>query len=145
MDEEKSHRSLTPGFNSLGETDSITETTTKPPTESLETSSDTTKFEPIHPAPQTTSTSRRCPSIETISTIRRERTNNGWGVDDLEENSIGGGGAVAPYNQPDQPFEHDPYEVGWDGGDSDPLCPRSMPTWRKWLIIGITSVGSFCV
>ncbi|KXX76852.1 putative drug/proton antiporter YHK8 [Madurella mycetomatis] len=147
MDEEKSHRSLSLGLNSLErETDSITETTTKSPTESSETSSDTTKFEPIHPAPQTTSTtSRRRPSIETISTIRRERTNNGWGVDDLEEISISGGGTVAPYNQPDQPFERDPYEVGWDGGDSDPLCPRSMPTWRKWLIIGITSVGSFCV
>lgn len=81
-------------------------------------------------------------SVDTINTLRRERSNNGWGVDDLEEDDAGG--CIAPYNHPN-PEARDPFEVGWDGGDSDPLCPRSLPTWRKWLIIAITSVGSFCV
>ncbi|CCC12970.1 unnamed protein product [Sordaria macrospora k-hell] len=37
------------------------------------------------------------------------------------------------------------FEVGWEGGDSDPLNPRSLATWRKWIIIGVLSVGSFAV
>lgn len=41
--------------------------------------------------------------------------------------------------------EKDPYEVTWDGGDADPLCPRSMGTARKWLIVFITCFGSACV
>jgi len=91
-------------------------------------------------------------SLETLSTLRRERSNNGFGVDDIEQGADGA--VVAPYNHPNPSSagaiggaspERDPYEVGWDGGDADPMCPRSMPTWRKWLIVGITSVGSFCV
>ena len=107
-------------------------------------------FEPIRPAGTTTrpgSAARRL-SKETISTLRRERSNNGWGVDDIEEGTGNDAGSViAPYHHPnpDPAAPHDPFEVGWDGGDSDELCPRSMPTWRKWVIIGITSVGSFCV
>ncbi|KAL2017168.1 hypothetical protein VTK56DRAFT_2537 [Thermocarpiscus australiensis] len=108
------------------------------------TSSEEPGFEPIHPAP-----AARRPSIDTLSTLRRERSTNGWGVDDLNEAEGGGGGgrrgsAAAPDDQAG-PDARDPFEVGWDGGDSDPLCPRSMPTWRKWLIIGITSTGSFSV
>lgn len=41
--------------------------------------------------------------------------------------------------------EKDPYEVAWDGGDADPMCPRSMATWRKWLIVFITCFGSSAV
>ncbi len=89
-------------------------------------------------------------SIETLSTLRRERSNNGWGVDNIEEDAAGAGGVVAPYNHPASAAAAadavaDPFEVGWEGGDADPLCPRAMPGWRKWLIVGITSVGSFCV
>ncbi|KAK4111287.1 MFS general substrate transporter [Canariomyces notabilis] len=84
-------------------------------------------------------------STETLSTLRRERSNNGWGVDDIDETPSRPGSIIAPYNHPSQAGEHDEFEVGWEGGDSDPLCPRSMPTWRKWVIIVITSIGSFCV
>jgi hypothetical protein len=103
----------------------------------LEKVSTETGFEPIRAGPD-----RRRLSYETASSLRRERSNNGWGVDDVEEDAAGG--EVAPYNHPSAE-DHDPYEVGWDGGDSDPLCPRSFPAWRKWLIICITSIGSFCV
>ncbi|EPE03904.1 fluconazole resistance protein 1 [Ophiostoma piceae UAMH 11346] len=41
--------------------------------------------------------------------------------------------------------EKDPFEVAWDGGDADPLCPRSMSTARKWLIVFVTCFGSSCV
>ncbi|KAG6178292.1 hypothetical protein E4U36_006538 [Claviceps purpurea] len=39
----------------------------------------------------------------------------------------------------------DPFEVGWDGGDADPLCPRSFSSKRKWLITLIVSHVSLCV
>ena len=102
-------------------------------------SEETAGFEPIRPSQK----NRRL-SIDTISTLRRERSNNGWGVDNLEEGKVGGS-IIAPYNLPNPDAPHDPFEVGWDNGDDDELCPRSMPTWRKWVIVGITSVGSFCV
>ncbi len=38
-----------------------------------------------------------------------------------------------------------PFEVGWDDGDADPLNPRSMSPFRKWLIVFLTCSGSFCV
>ena len=100
-------------------------------------------FAPLRPPP-----SQRRLSLETISTLRRERSNNGWGCDDLEEDAAGAGGVIAPYNHPaaaGSGVEVDPYEVGWEGGDADPLNPRGLPVWRKWVIVGITSVGSFCV
>lgn len=40
----------------------------------------------------------------------------------------------------------DPFEVTWnEGAESDPMCPRSMSTTRKWIITFIVSFGSFCV
>jgi hypothetical protein len=116
----------------------LTKTHTGPSTEKSETSS-ATRFEPI----KAVSHHRR--STETLSTLRRERSNNGWGVDDIDETPSRPGSIIAPYNHPSQAGEHDEFEVGWEGGDSDPLSPRSMPTWRKWVIIVITSIGSFCV
>ncbi len=41
--------------------------------------------------------------------------------------------------------QQDPFEVGWENGDHDPLCPRSMGVARKWLIVFITCFGSLCV
>lgn len=101
------------------------------PQDQEKTTGSDTDFEPIR--------GQRRLSADTIRTLRRERSNNGWGVDDIEAGDAG------ESTSPDNREVPDPFEVGWDGGDSDPLCPRSMPTWRKWLIIGITSIGSFCV
>ncbi|KAK2929929.1 Major facilitator superfamily [Fusarium oxysporum f. sp. vasinfectum] len=51
-----------------------------------------------------------------------------------------------PHNEPsDDEVEKDPFEVGWDGGDNDSLCPRSFHKMKKWLIIIIVSSGSLCV
>ncbi|KAF5616984.1 multidrug resistance [Fusarium sp. NRRL 52700] len=51
-----------------------------------------------------------------------------------------------PHSEPsDDEVEKDPFEVGWDGGDNDSLCPRSFHRVKKWLIIIIVSSGSLCV
>ncbi|KAG7412588.1 Efflux pump atB [Fusarium oxysporum f. sp. rapae] len=51
-----------------------------------------------------------------------------------------------PHNEPsDDEVEKDPFEVGWDGGDNDSLCPRSFHKMKKWLIVIIVSSGSLCV
>ncbi|CAK7201111.1 hypothetical protein SEUCBS139899_003813 [Sporothrix eucalyptigena] len=50
-----------------------------------------------------------------------------------------------PSAEPSPVPAKDPFEVTWDGGDADPLCPRSMATARKWLIVFITCFGSACV
>ncbi|KAK3384507.1 putative multidrug protein [Lasiosphaeria ovina] len=111
-------------------------------------------FEPINAAPLS-----RKPSWETTAgnSLSRERSNNGWGVDDLDvdgldEEEAGGNAqsssaaaAAATSSKPAAEGGADPFEVGWEGGDNDPANPRSMPTWRKWTIIGVTSFGSFCV
>lgn len=42
------------------------------------------------------------------------------------------------------PKEGKDFEVQFDG-DSDPMNPKSMPTWRKWLAVLIGSGCSLCV
>ncbi|KAI4747425.1 MFS general substrate transporter [Aureobasidium sp. EXF-12298] len=37
------------------------------------------------------------------------------------------------------------FEVTWDGGDDDPMNPRSMAYARKWIIVIIVSASSLCV
>ncbi|RYP12107.1 hypothetical protein DL765_007476 [Monosporascus sp. GIB2] len=41
-------------------------------------------------------------------------------------------------------LEKDAFEVSWDG-DDDPMCPRSLPLFRKWTMVVIVGMGSFCV
>ncbi|KAG7286124.1 hypothetical protein NEMBOFW57_008427 [Staphylotrichum longicolle] len=61
-------------------------------------------FEPIRAAPGTAndnnnvSSARRRLSVDTVSTLRRERSNNGWGVDDIEDSAADADAVVAPYN-----------------------------------------------
>ena len=37
------------------------------------------------------------------------------------------------------------FVVTWEGGDSDPMNPRSMSKLRRWLIVLIVSSSSLCV
>ncbi|KAK4212144.1 major facilitator superfamily domain-containing protein [Rhypophila decipiens] len=37
------------------------------------------------------------------------------------------------------------YEVQWEGGDADPLNPRSFSTFRKWVIYNIVCSSALCV
>jgi hypothetical protein len=77
-----------------------------------------------------------------LRSMTRVRSNNGYGCDDTEDSSqedeigdVEAGGQV----------EKDPFEVHWDGGDSDPMNPRSRSMGRKWLVVLIVSASSLCV
>jgi len=83
--------------------------------------------------------------------LARIRSQNGYSVDDrdmddgdetqVEEHA----GGDARGDTLSLSREKDPYEVGWEGGDADPLCPRSFSHKRKWLIAIIVSHVSLCV
>ncbi|EPE25398.1 MFS general substrate transporter [Glarea lozoyensis ATCC 20868] len=82
--------------------------------------------------------SRRSTSLKSL---HQTRSHNGYGCDDhdneadtAEQNMENGG-----------PAEKDPFEVHWDGGESDPMNPRSMSAARKWLVVLIVSASSLCV
>ena len=97
-------------------------------------------FAPINDPSQTRSRNNslaRAPS--SLRAISRTRSNNGYGcdADDSEES----GGDVETGTQ----AEKDPYEVRWDGGDNDPMNPRSMAFARKWVVVIIVSASSLCV
>jgi hypothetical protein len=79
-----------------------------------------------------------------IRSLSRIRSNNGYGCDEGDESTEeeGSGGDVEAGRVP---VEKDPYEVRWEGGDSDPLNPRSMTMARKWLVVIIVSLSSLCV
>ncbi|KAJ4861637.1 major facilitator superfamily domain-containing protein [Trichoderma breve] len=68
--------------------------------------------------------------------LDRTRSQNGYGVSDEQR-----GDKALEAGQP----QTDPYEVGWDDGDNDPLCPRSFNKARKWLIVLICACGSLTV
>jgi hypothetical protein len=72
-----------------------------------------------------------------LRSISRIRSNNGYGCDEEDESSedVEAAGVV----------EKDPFEVHWDGGDSDPLNPRSFGNGRKWVVVVIVSMSSLCV
>lgn len=42
-------------------------------------------------------------------------------------------------------LDEDPHLVRWEGGDADPMNPRSMTTLRRWCIVLIVSASSLCV
>ncbi len=49
-----------------------------------------------------------------------------------------------PENGGNSADEKDYTEVKWDG-DDDPLNPRNMRTWRKWVVVFTLAFGSLCV
>ena len=79
-----------------------------------------------------------------IRSLTRIRSNNGYGCDEGDESTEeeGSSGDVEAGGVPE---EKDPFEVHWEGGDNDPLNPRSMTMARKWLIVIIVSLSSLCV
>lgn len=77
-------------------------------------------------------------SLRQSRSLTRTRSQNGYSVDDYQN-------ADNDANPQTEPEKDDPFEVGFDGGDSDPMCPRSMGNLRKWVIVSIVSCASFCV
>lgn len=75
-----------------------------------------------------------------LRTLSRTRSNNGYGcdgADSVEEDRV----AIENIPVP----EKDPFEVSWEGGESDPLNPRGFALARKWVIVLIISASSICV
>jgi hypothetical protein len=73
-----------------------------------------------------------------LNSIGRTRSQNGYGCD--EGNEQDDDVDVEAYR-----VDKDPFEVGWENGDDDPLNPRSWKTARKWVIVLICSMSSTCV
>jgi hypothetical protein len=84
------------------------------------------------------SNSRNRPN--SLRSLTKARSNNGYGCDDTNDSSQEDDGDVEAGRQ-----EKDPWEVKWDGGDNDPANPRSMTMARRWLIVIIVSASSLCV
>ncbi|KAF4966071.1 hypothetical protein FSARC_6197 [Fusarium sarcochroum] len=80
------------------------------------------------------------------STAQATRTHSRASVNLYRSQSQNGYSCDPPQNEPfDDVLEKDPFEVGWENGDNDPLCPRSYNKTRKWIIVFIVSFASFCV
>ncbi|ROW13527.1 hypothetical protein VPNG_04474 [Cytospora leucostoma] len=108
-------------------------------------------YEPVRlstAAPAARTTSRpislgRTQSGRSIGSLSRVRSNNGYGVDDLDESAEETGN--------EQPREKDPFEVSFDvrsdgsGFIDDPWYPRNMHVARRWMMVALTSFGSFAV
>lgn len=95
-------------------------------------------FAPIRHEGLSATTSRRS---STARDVTRTVSQNGYGVSD---EAVAGRSTDDEEAQTAVP-EKDPFEVGWDNGDNDPLCPRSFTNAKKWLIVIIVSGASFCV
>ena len=80
-------------------------------------------------------------SVSSMSSVAHVRSQNGHGCADLEES---GWATEGPPSQIRAEPEKDPFEVSWDS-DDEPLCPRSMPLFRKWILVLIIGMGSLCV
>ncbi|KAI3398974.1 hypothetical protein diail_8001 [Diaporthe ilicicola] len=147
-----------------------TEEKTETGTTGTATNDDEATYESIRPATGTSAAAARATGrslvktrssgISTRSSLSRLRSNNGYGCDDLDgagdddddddDEETGGAGAGGDAEKgrrraPREAREKDAFEVGFEGGNDDPWCPRSMGILRKWAIVGLTSLGSFCV
>ncbi len=107
--------------------------------EGAKTPSSAKEFAPISDGPKPVGYTD--PKLETLS-LRHTRSNNGYGVDSGEESNDDRVNADA---EAVGVREKDPFEVHWDGGDSDPMNVRSFSKPRKWIIVLIVSISSICV
>lgn len=98
-----------------------------------------TGFEPIRTRNTAARPGSRAGSVS--RTLSRTRSQNGYSCDDYPGDNTDEDASPGAQT----PEDKDPFEVGFDGGNADPLCPRSMATARKWLIVSIVSSASFCV
>lgn len=75
---------------------------------------------------------------QSTESLDRIRSQNGYGVDEEQpRRSRSQAGAASQ--------EKDPFDVGWDDGANDPLCPWSFTKAKKWVIVSILCAGSFTV
>lgn len=99
-------------------------------------------WEPIRSDLYTTerTKSRGSSRPHSLRSLGRSRSQNGYSVgDDHSVNGEEAGDAEAGN------AEKDAFEVGWEGGESDPLNPRSKSKAAKWAIVIICAICSLCV
>lgn len=89
------------------------------------------------------SLSRSRTNASSHRSMSRIRSTNGYGVGEPEsaEEEEEGRGDIEAGNE----AEKDPFEVHWENGEEDPMNPRSMSMFRKWIVVLIVSTSSFCV
>jgi hypothetical protein len=73
-----------------------------------------------------------------IYSMSRQRSHNYWSCDE-NINDVGEEDGERGEE------EKDPFEVGWENGERDPMNPRSKSKITKWAIVLICSVSSLCV
>ena len=71
--------------------------------------------------------------------MSRQRSHNYWSCDENIDND----GEDEDREQGEE--EKDPFEVGWQNGEKDPMNPRSKSKIAKWAIVLICSLASLCV
>ncbi|QMW38836.1 hypothetical protein G4B11_002072 [Aspergillus flavus] len=83
------------------------------------------------------------PPSSASATYHHSNSRSSWGSEGFSQDKCG--------EYPDAREEgtlpradYGPYEVSFDG-DQDPMCPRSMSSVRKWVIVLIVCTGTLCV
>jgi hypothetical protein len=95
-------------------------------------------FAPINASAATNKERSQKLQRTTSSTIERSWSlNDGYSCHTVDEE------AEDKSNQPGEAADGDEFVVGWD--DNDPMNPRNMNKFRRWLIVVICSSGSLCV
>ena len=69
------------------------------------------------------------------TSISRTRSNNGYGCDEGTEDNVVP--RVGDDLETHAVAVKDPFEVHWDGGDNDPMNPRSLSMARKWVVVAV--------
>jgi hypothetical protein len=95
-------------------------------------------FAPINASAATNKERSQKLQRTTSSTIERSWSlNDGYSCHTVDEET------EDKSNQPGEAADGDEFVVGWD--DNDPMNPRNMNKFRRWLIVVICSSGSLCV
>ena len=112
----------------------------------MDNSDDTTnspekEWAPIRPQESRSRATLSKPASRASSThsMSRQRSHNYWSCDENIDND-----GEDEYRERGEQ-EKDPFEVGWEGGDKDPMNPRNKSITSKWAIVLICSLASFCV
>ncbi|KAF2438008.1 MFS general substrate transporter [Karstenula rhodostoma CBS 690.94] len=90
----------------------------------------------IRPGLSTTKTNVK--SLHSIKSHHSRAGADGYTLNDEDEEPNNSSGATGE-------DAGDPYLVRWEGGDADPMNPRSMTTLRRWCIVLVVSGSSLCV
>jgi hypothetical protein len=92
---------------------------------------------------KTRSNSQTLNRTVTLRSLNQTRSHNGYGCDDYDHDDADESGRDSEAGE--APPEKDEFEVRWEGGDRDPMNPRSLHLARKWAVVSVISVSSLCV